>query len=233
MEIVIQERAELARIFAARVEDRTRRASRFSLALPGGSAAEAFCPALALTSVEWSRVDLFWCDERAVPPAHPDSNFRMADELLLRHVRLEPGRVHRMQGESPDLPGAALAYDVELKRTLGDPPKLDMVLLGVGADGHVCSLFPGHPALAEQQRWVVSIDDAPKPPPRRLTLTLPALQGTFAVVAAFGASKAAAIKEAIQNPSSRLPLALAVRRAREVLFLLDQEAGTTVDATND
>ena len=224
MEIVVQDRPELARIFAARVEQHARRVARLALALPGGSAAEAFCPALAGASIDWGRVDLFWCDERGVPPDHADSNFRIANELLLRHVPIESGRVHRMPGEAADLDQAAAHYEADLVRTLGTPPRLDMVLLGVGPDGHVCSLFPGHRALAETNRLVLSIQDAPKPPPRRLTLTLPALRGAIVVVAAFGGSKAVAIRETVLNPDSKLPVALAVRGSRETALLVDREA---------
>jgi 6-phosphogluconolactonase len=233
MQIVVTDRAELARIFAARVETHAHRTQRCSLALPGGSAAETFCPALAAASVDWSRVDVFWCDERAVPPDHVDSNFRIAEELLLRRVPIDRSRVHRMPGESPDLARAAAEYEADLQRTLGDPPRLDLALLGVGPDGHVCSLFPGHPALDEAVRRTIAIDDSPKPPPRRLTLTLPALKDSFVVVAAFGRSKAAVIKEALHERGSSLPLARAVRGARDVLFLLDEEAGIGVRLTTD
>lgn len=223
MEIEIRDRAALAQIFVKCVEEHARRAGGFSLALPGGSVAEAFCPALAAAGVDWKRADLFWCDERAVPSDHQDSNFRVANELLLRRVDVPAERIHRMPADAADLDAAAASYEREI---LGIPGGhgFDIVLLGVGPDGHVCSLFPGHPALEEASRLVLAIEDSPKPPPRRLTLTLPALRNAFLVAAAFGESKSAAIASALQDRESRLPLALALRGAGRALLLLDPDA---------
>ncbi|MGH9145841.1 MAG: 6-phosphogluconolactonase, partial [Vicinamibacterales bacterium] len=112
-----------------------------------------------------------------------------------------------------------------LRTIAGSPPRVDMILLGVGPDGHVCSLFPGHPALDESSRLVVAVTDSAKPPPRRLTLTLPALAGTsLLVIAAFGNEKAAIVREALENPDSSLPVARAARQSRRTLFLLDPGA---------
>jgi len=224
MEIVIDEAEILAATFVARVEERARGSEHFSLALPGGSAVAVCCPPLKRAVVEWRRVHLFWVDERAVPPNHSESNYALSHELFLDGLPINPTHIHRMRAEKADLEDAAHEYETDLRHTLGEPPCLDMTLLGVGPDGHVCSLFPGHPALDETTRLVMAVDDSPKPPSRRLTLTLPALKHTFAVVAAFGESKAAAIQEAINDPASRLPVALAIRQAREVLFLLDEAA---------
>jgi 6-phosphogluconolactonase len=130
-----------------------------------------------------------------------------------------------MPANAEDLHAAAGAYAEEMHRVLGDPPRLDVALLGVGPDGHVCSLFPGHPLLREQRRLVAAIEDSPKPPPRRLTLTLPALTSVdLVVVAALGDAKAAPVCEALDDPESPLPVALVVRRARRVLWLLDEPA---------
>ena len=108
-------------------------------------------------------------------------------------------------------------------RCLGLPPRLDIALLGVGTDGHVCSLFPGHALLDEEQQWVGVETAAPKPPTRRLTLTLPTLAAAeLIVVAAFGTSKHDAVRSALRDPESTLPLARALRRARRSLVLLDQ-----------
>jgi 6-phosphogluconolactonase len=186
--------------------------------------AETFFPGLATASVDWRHVDFFWGDERAVPPTDPDANYGLARRLWLDRLRLDPARVHRMRGEAPDLDGAAAAYAHELETTLAGRP-LDLVLLGMGPDGHVCSLFPSHAALDESTRSVVAIDDSPKPPPRRITLTLiPFRDAPLICVAAFGAEKAAAVREALQNPASRLPVACAVRAGRRALVLLDAAA---------
>jgi 6-phosphogluconolactonase len=223
-EVVVGERERLARAFVRHIAPIARDAGRLSLALPGGSVAEAFCPALVDAPLAWDRVDLFWCDERAVPPGHADSNYRIAAERLLGRVPIDPTRVHRMRGEAADLAAAAAEYEGVLRQTLGDPPRLDVVVLGVGPDGHVCSLFPNHRALDEKSRRVLPIHDSPKPPLRRLTLTLPALADAYVVIGAFGASKASVMKEALERRDSRLPVALAARGAQHALFLLDDEA---------
>ncbi len=230
-EIVVAPRSELARAFAARLGAEIRHASAsgepFPFVVPGGSVAEAFFPELAATAADWSGVDLFWSDERVVPPQHPDSNFRRAVELWLGRAWFEPERVHRMRAESVDLEAAAAEYERALRSGLGSPPRLALALVGVGEDGHVASLFPGHAALAEPTRWVVPVVDAPKPPARRLTLTLPLFAVTdLFVAAAFGVGKAEAIREALEDPASTLPLALAARLARRRLFLLDPEAAS-------
>jgi 6-phosphogluconolactonase len=222
----------LARIFAERTEAAARRAvterGRFGIAIPGGSVAHAFLPGLVTAAIEWERVDLFWVDERCVPSEHPDSNYRVAKELLLDRIR-EPGpRVHRMGADAADVAGAAAAYEGLLATRLGDPPRFDLVLLGVGPDGHVASLFPGHRALSERVRRVLPVDDAPKPPPRRMTLALPALEETRLIcIAAFGAEKAAAIRDAFEaGNASPLPVARAARLGERTLFLLDSEAAS-------
>jgi 6-phosphogluconolactonase len=192
---------------------------RFSIALPGGSVATEGFPRLARSSVDWSRVDLFWGDERAVAPTQADSNYAAAAPLL---ALATPERVHRMPADRDDLDAAARDYEADVRR-IG----IDLALLGVGPDGHVCSLFPGHRLLSEEARWVMPITDSPKPPPRRLTLTLPALIAARTVVAvAWGASKAAVVKEAIEDPTSELPLALALRRASRSFLLTDVGAET-------
>jgi 6-phosphogluconolactonase len=198
---------------------------RFALGLPGGSVAEAFLPAFPRAQVDWTRADLFWGDERAVPPDHPDSNYGAAVSLWLKDAGLPASRIHPMPADEPDLEAAAAAYESLLVERLGSPPALDAVLMGMGPDGHVCSLFPGHRLLEEEVRFVAPIDDSPKPPPRRLTLTLPALRAArLVVVAAFGASKAPPLKEGLRDPGSRLPVALVLRQARQSLLLLDAEA---------
>ena len=215
-------------MFADRLAFEARRAQTggraLSLVLPGGSVAQAFLPVVAEAAIDWALVDVFWGDERAVPPDHPESNYRLADELLLERVGIDRARVHRMPADGADLDAGARAYEAELVRVLGDPPRFDVVLLGVGPDGHVCSLFPGHPALRETSRRVVAVTDSPKPPPGRLTLTLAALDGAEIYVAAFGPSKAVVVREALTTPASPLPVALAARAGKRAVFMLDTDA---------
>ena len=222
-EIIVDKPDDLPETLARRVENLAAGAfserGRFAIALPGGSVATAFLPRLARARVDWPRADFFWGDERAVPPDHPDSNYGLSWSLWLRDAALPPARIHRMPADEHDLAAAARAYESLL------PAALDVALLGVGPDGHVCSLFPGHPLLQEETRLVAPITDSPKPPPQRLTLTLPALAAAhLLVVAAFGAAKAAVMREALEDPASQLPVALALRRATLALVLLDPPA---------
>jgi 6-phosphogluconolactonase len=228
-EIVTAAPETLARVFAERFAAEARTAiaarGRFSCALPGGSVAETFFPVLVQAAVAWEQVDFYWGDERAVGPYDPDSNYGLAKRLLLDPVRADPRRVHRIATEAGDLEAAARAYEEEMVRALGDPPRIDWVVLGLGPEGHVCSLFPGHPLLRERVRRVAAITDSPKPPPRRITFTLVPLElaGTICV-AGFGNSKAEPIREAMERPESQIPVALAVRAARRALVLVDPQA---------
>lgn len=224
-ELIIKPPEELAYIFADRLAGLALRARLegrpAGVALPGGSVAETFFPILAHSEIDWALIEWFFGDERAVPRDHPDSNYRLARELLFSQTSLSGAHVHRMHAEEDDLDAAASAYQAELMTDLGVPPRFEMALLGMGPDGHVCSLFPGHPALEESERYVVAVTDSPKAPPRRLTLTLPALADAVVIVAAFGASKAAAIQEVMENPMSPLPAARALRGARHGIVMTD------------
>ena len=212
-----------ARDFASRFERLAASArmvrGQFMMALPGGSVAKAFLPALESARLDWSMVHVFWCDERAVPAESPESNFGLAKALLFDRAAAG-ARLHPMPA-----PEAADAYARELEMTLGIPPTLDLALLGVGEDGHVASLFPGHPALEEKTRSVLAVEDAPKPPARRLTMSLPMLlRAREVVVAAFGAAKSAAVNAALHDPASTSPLARVLQQAANVTTLLDVEA---------
>jgi 6-phosphogluconolactonase len=229
-DVIVDTRDALATLFVRRFESLVRDAigthGRFACALPGGSVAEAFFPKLVAAAVDWKRVDVFWGDERAVPPTDPESNYGLARRLWLDHVPIDTARVHPIHGENPDLEAAAAAYAREVTAALGGRP-LDLVLLGMGPEGHVCSLFPSHPALHEATRSVVAIRDSPKPPPERITLTLVPITGAALVcVAAFGAEKADAVREAVEVADSALPVALAARAGARALFLLDAAAAS-------
>jgi 6-phosphogluconolactonase len=147
----------------------------------------------------------------------------MASRLLLTPARVPPPRIHRMQGELPELDQAARRASDELRSVAGDPPRLDLALVGVGEDGHVASIFPGLRRAPVDP--VIAVHDAPKPPARRLTMTLPVLADAgIVVVAAFGAAKAEAMRDAI-GASDRTPVARLLRDASSSLVLLDREAG--------
>jgi 6-phosphogluconolactonase len=194
---------------------------RFAIALPGGSVATSCFPRFAEARVDWSKVHFFWGDERAVPATHPDSNYGVAEKLWLAHIATHAPVVHRMEADAPDLDEAARRYE----RTLRESGPIDLALLGMGPDGHVCSLFPGHALLDETERLALPILDSPKPPPRRLTLTLPALAMAMdVIVVATGAGKADAVKELRTSAASRLPVALALNGARRGTLVLDPAA---------
>ena len=144
-----------------------------SCALSGGATALIFLGALKNANVDWSRIKLFWADERAVPPDDPDSNYGIAQRMLLEPLGAKAPRAFRMAFDAAnDRPGlsslgsAAMRYDTLLARELRSGA-MDLALLGVGEDGHICSLFPGHRALQIDDQRVIAVEDAPKPPPRR------------------------------------------------------------------
>src|SRR5690348_15368340 len=118
---------------------------RFAIALPGGSVATSCFPRFAEARLEWSKVHFFWGDERAVPAAHADSNYGVAEKLWLERIVAHAPVVHRMEADAADLEDAARRYE----RALEESGPIDLALLGMGPDGHVCSLFPGHALLNE------------------------------------------------------------------------------------
>ncbi len=202
------------------------------LALSGGSTPRPLFRLLAtpewLTAVPWSQVHVWWADERCVPPDHHESNYGMAYHLLLRHVPVR--HIHRLHGEAPDPEAAARAYEDELRRVFGlgprARPRFDLILLGMGADGHTASLFPGTAALAEQRRLVV-VGQAPHPPRQRLTLTLPVLnRASWVLFLVTGAEKGPALAQVWQAPPDRppLPAALVQPRRGSVIWLVDEAA---------
>jgi 6-phosphogluconolactonase len=180
--------------------------------------------------VEWDRVRVAMGDERCVPPDHPDSNWGLAAAALLDHVPVPEHHRLRPRGELPP-EAAADAYQAALQALPAAPgggPRLELVWVGVGEDGHCLSLFPGRPELEVADRLVVAVRHAPKPPPNRLSLTLAALAGTERlVVLAAGAAKAGAVARA-RAGDDRLPLARAVEAVRaaggSVTWLLDRAA---------
>ena len=228
-ETLIADRAELAASFAHRLtreaERMLRLRDKFVFALCGGSVAETFVPAFAAAKVDWSRVDLFWLDERAVPSDHADSNYGAAWRAGLDALPLARARVHPLEADDGDLEGSAERAEWALRNAAGAPPRIDLALAGVGPDGHVASLFPGPAALEEGTRWVVPVTDSPKLPLRRLTVTLPVFAVVdLLVVGAFGAEKADVVRAALQAPDSELPVARAARLATRRLLLVDPPA---------
>lgn len=207
-----------------------RRRGRFMLALTGGSTPQTVCPLLVVPPrvrmLDWRQVEFFFGDERAVPPDDAESNYRAAREAMLDylpHVRME--QVHRMRGEAEDLDQAAREYEADLRESFGigsgpGRPHFDLIWLGMGADGHAASLFPGSDALRERRRWVRA-NWAPGIQKWRLTLTYPILNAAREVMfVATGAEKAGAL-EAVRAGE---PLPAARVRARRTRWVVDEAA---------
>jgi 6-phosphogluconolactonase len=191
------------------------------LALSGGSTPRPVYALLATAEfrdlIDWSRMHVYFSDERAVPPADPSSNYGMARATLLDYVPIPPEQVHPMEAARADLDAAAAEYDRHL------PPALDVLLLGLGTDGHTASLFPASPALAERRRRVVVVNDSPKPPPVRITITPPVIESARSiVVVAAGAEKAEAVVRALARHAD--PLGVPAALAQRGLWFLDRAA---------
>lgn len=205
---------------------------RFSAALSGGSTPKATYARLAADEnagrVDWPGVHVFWGDERCVPPDHPGSSFRMAREALLDRVPLPRGNIHRVRGEL-DPEEAARAYTIELQSFFGaEWPSFDLVLLGVGSDGHTASLFPGSPALGERRHPVVAVtahyEDRPA---QRVSLTVPAINAARQVIfLVAGASKAGIVSAVLEGPPARYPAQLIQPAAGHLAWMMDAPAAS-------
>jgi 6-phosphogluconolactonase len=195
---------------------RSNASSRVSLVLAGGTTPRAVYELLDESAVDG--VDFFFGDERAVPPDHPESNYRMAKLALFDRLKVAADRIHRMPADAEDRDAAARAYESEL------PDPVDVLVLGMGEDAHTASLFPESSALEERIRRVLPIT-GPKPPPERLTIT-PVVVGTakHTIVLITGAGKADALERAILGPfePSRVPIQL----ASNAVFVVDAHAAS-------
>ena len=209
-----------------------RKRGRCSVALAGGTTPRAIYALLATENyrsrVEWPKVFLFWGDERTVPPDHPDSNFRMVNESLLSHIAMPAANIVRIKGER-DPVSAASEYEKQLEYFFGAGiPQFDLILLGLGDDGHTASLFPGTNALDETQRNVLSVF-VPKLNTYRITLTLRVINNARRVMFMIaGRSKAAIVSRVAESkqPTHDLPATLVQPRNGQLDWLLDGEAAS-------
>ncbi len=208
---------------------------RFNLTLSGGRTPNGLYSALAAppgpgrAPLDWRRIHLFWGDERCVPPEHPDSNYGTAMKALA-DAPIPPDNVHRIAAETEPPEAGAAAYEALLRSTveLGESgvPELDLVLLGLGADGHTASLFPGTPALAERRRlvvaqWVEAVAS------HRVTLTYPVFNAARSVVFLItGGEKAEMARRLVRERDASLPAAGVRPRVGTLRYLLDRAAGT-------
>src|SRR5258708_32259714 len=179
---------------------------RFTIALSGGTTPRTLYGLLGSEpyrgQIDWALADIFWSDERCVPPDSPDSNYHMAQEVLLSRIPIPAQQVHRMPADQPDRDAASQAYTEEMQRTFGTNgiPNFDLIQLGMGPEGHTASLFPHQPSLHEQQRLVMPVS-VPKPPPLRLTFTPPLLNAARNVLfLVAGSDKADALHAVLEGP---------------------------------
>jgi 6-phosphogluconolactonase len=198
-----------------------------SVVLTGGRTGSAVLAALCSATLDWASLDIYWGDERFLPAGDPERNETQAREALLDHVPVSPERVHAMapsDGEYGDDPDAAAeAYAVLLK----DVPSFDVCLLGVGEEGHTASIFPHSPAVQEAARAVVAVRDCPKPPPTRVSLTLPAIRRSAEVwLMTTGEAKAEAVSAALAGVSEQDIPAAGARGQRHTLWFLDRAAAS-------
>jgi 6-phosphogluconolactonase len=230
--------AELARAaaeeFARRAGESIRARERFTVALSGGSTPRRLFTLLADAEqpfrdrIDWRAVQIFWGDERHVPPDHPESNYRMTRETLLDAVPIPTENVHRVRGEEPDAARAADLYESELRAFFAGVPRFDLVLLGLGPDAHTASLFPYTAALRERERWVA----APwieKLATFRITLTPAVLNRAAAVIFLVqGGEKADALHAVLagERDVDRFPAQVIDPREGELLWLVDRAAAS-------
>jgi 6-phosphogluconolactonase len=230
----------VARAAAELVVDRARSASsaerNFSMALSGGSTPKLLFQLLAAepfrSQIDWGRVEIFFGDERAVPPEHADSNFKMANEALLSLVPLKAENIHRMRGEI-DPNEAAIEYGKLLKAKFGEGG-VDLMFLGMGDDGHTASLFPNTPVLSETHHRCVGYlaENSTTGRSWRITMTAPFINRSAEVVMLItGASKAARLNEVLFGPRDpmRMPIQLIEPVSGNVIWMLDAAAATQLN----
>ena len=224
-----------ARHFVGRCLEAVAIRGLFTVALSGGSTPRSLYEVLAdpdepfRALVPWSNIHFFWSDERHVPPDHPDSNYRMAYEAMLSHVPVSEGNIHRVSSENPDAAAAGRAYEetlVEVMKT--SRPQLDLILLGLGTDGHTASIFPGSEVLHEAKRlvaapWVEQLNT------HRITMTLPLINNSASVLFLVGGiEKAKIVKDVLQGPK-RYPAQEVKPASGELLWMLDREAASKLN----
>ncbi|CAF2050936.1 hypothetical protein HID58_036563 [Brassica napus] len=194
--------------------------------------------------VDWAKWYVFWADERVVGKNHDDSNYKLAKDNLLSKVNVFPRHICSIN-DTVSAEDAATEYEFAIRQMVktrtvtasenSDCPKFDLILLGMGSDGHVASLFPNHPALEVKDDWVTFLTDSPKPPPERITFTLPVINSAASVVVvATGETKANAVHLAIDDlPSLESSLSLPARMVQpssgNLIWFMDKPAGSKLD----
>ena len=221
--------------FAALATEAVRQTGRFCVALSGGSTPKGLYSLLAddvVASIPWGRICFFWGDERHVPPDNPESNYAMAYEAMLSKVPVRLQNVFRIHAELKDADAVAVSYEQDLRTFFnlrpGEFPRFDLVLLGLGPDGHTASLFPGTTALHEKDRLVVA-NWVEKFKAYRFTLTLPVLnQSACVMFLVSGKEKSEILREVLENPSADLPSQKVRPADGRLLWLVDRVAASAL-----
>jgi 6-phosphogluconolactonase len=217
------------------MRDRLKSSDTFTIALSGGKTPRAVFAALAASGFpDWQRVHFFWGDERTVPPSHADSNYRMAYDALLQHIDVPDQHIHRIAGEAePEI--AAAAYEDTLRGSFAtDPPAFDLILLGLGDDGHTASLFPGTPAVDEAAKLVTAVFVA-KLNAWRISLTYPVINNARQVIFIVSGSTKARIVALLHERQVRSkdhPASLVQPGDGDLLWLLDRQAAALLKQPN-
>ncbi|EAU92927.1 6-phosphogluconolactonase, partial [Coprinopsis cinerea okayama7 len=187
---------------------------KFTIALSGGSLPKMLRGLIGNPGIKWSNWHVYYVDERVVPLDHADSNHRACTEVLFSKVDIPKEQIHALDPSLlDDIEALSDAYETELIREFAQKdaarfPVFDLILLGMGPDGHTASLFPGHSLLSESDRWVAYLEDSPKPPPKRITLTFPVINHAARVAfVAAGGEKADMLAQILDNPETGLPAA--------------------------
>jgi 6-phosphogluconolactonase len=233
-----------AELFVCAAAEAIEASGRFAVALSGGSTPQGLYALLAndlcSTRIDWSFVHVFWGDERCVPPSNPASNYRMARVTLLARVPVPASNVHRIRGEDEPA-AAAAAYERKLRELFGTPvgeprtsagARFDLIFLGVGADGHTASLFPGSAAVRETRRWVMA-EDIADVSMSRVTLTPVVINAAAAIVfLVSGREKSAILHRVLEGPyePDAMPAQAIAPRAGRLRWLADADAAADLGA---
>lgn len=212
---------------------------RFSIALSGGSLPKMLNALIGEKGVEWGKWQVFFADERAVPLDHEDSNYRICKVELFDKVQIPRKNIRTIDTSLlNDLEELSDAYEQQLIQEFAQKdsarfPIFDLIMLGMGPDGHTCSLFPGHELLTEEDRWVAPIEDSPKPPPRRITFTFPVLNHAMKIAfVAAGGSKQDVLAQVLDKPEDGLPCSrIKPKSPGLVYWFVDDAASAKVQYT--
>ncbi|KAJ8760616.1 hypothetical protein K2173_015283 [Erythroxylum novogranatense] len=239
-------RTDLADYIAELSEASVKERGFFAIALSGGSLISLMgklCEAPYIKTVDWAKWYIFWADERVVAKSHADSNYKLTKDALLSKVPIVSSHVHSIN-DSISAEEAAREYEFVVRQLvktrtisvseINDCPKFDLILLGMGPDGHIASLFPNHSVLNEKDEWVTFVTNSPKPPPERITFTLPVINSASNVaIVVTGESKAEAVHMAMDDVGpecSKLPARMVQPTKGKVVWFLDKQAAAKLDS---